>query len=357
MIPTSPILGFYDPFEQLPPAASTVAHEMDYIYYYTFWVSMFFLVLITLIMVWFAIKYRRKAPTDPMGVGPTHHTGLEVTWSVIPFFLVAYMFWIGVVQYEVMATPPGDAYRVDVTAKQWSWDFTYMNGITGNELHTYVGQPFSLRMDSLDVLHAFYCPSVRVKRDIVPGRTEWVWFEPIVPPVNENEPFPHEYYIFCAEYCGKDHSRMRAPLFVHANEEEFLKALDKMDTIQIDPNAPWKAGLKMVKRKGCLSCHSLVGNELASYPSWLELSQNWGKERDLKGGGKVRIDKNYVRDSILNPQRQIAAGYAPVMPRSTFKDKREELIITFLEKLKDLQEGADRQTLQDACDAEGIELK
>lgn len=361
----SPLAQFFDPFKQLPPGASTVSDKVDYVYYYIFWVSMFFLVLITLLLVWFAIKYRRKAPTDPMGVGPTHHTGLEVAWSVLPMFLVGYMFWIGIVEYEVMATPPGDAYRVDVSAKQWSWEFTYLNGIRGAELHTYLGQPFSLRMDSEDVLHAFYCPSVRVKRDIVPGRTEWVWFEPRVPPEdmdangNVTKPFPHQYQIFCAEYCGKDHSRMLAPLFVHENEAAFLAALNKMDVLAVDEQAPWKAGLTMIKRKGCLSCHTLTGNEIASYPSWLTLSQQWGRgeERELTNGTRVKIDKNYVRSSILNPQAEIAAGYSPVMPRSNFKDKREEYIIALIEKLKDLQEGEGRKALEDACKVEGIELK
>lgn len=333
----SSALGLADPLNQMPPVGSTVAADIDFAYMFIFWISAFFLVAITLVMVGFVIKYRRKDESEPFGTGPTHNMTLEVTWTVIPFILVCFMFYFGLDKYIAMATPPHDAYRVDVVAKQWSWEFTYPNPdgggqVGGPELHAFVGQPFSLRMNSTDVLHAFYVPEMRVKRDIVPGRTDFTWFEPIL---------AGEFWVFCTEYCGTSHSQMITKLYVHETRAEFDAALRKMGRLPV--GEPWEKGLVIWERAGCKQCHSLDGG-VATGPSWLYLSENWGKNRPLDDGSQVLVDDAYIKSSILKPASQVAADYQGVMPAAprllTDPAKPENIgyVTDLIEVLKDKQD-------------------
>lgn len=317
-----PVLAEVNSLGQLPRPMSTVANQIDWIYMFIFWVSAIFFVPIVALMIYFCVKYRRRSDSDPMPVGPTHNNALEITWTVIPFILVCFMFYYGVAHYSVMATSPTNSYRVDVKAAQWNWRFTYPNPdgggqVEGAELHTFVGQPFELRMTSDDVIHAFWCPEMRVKRDIVPGRVDSVWFEPIG---------PGEFWIFCTEFCGTGHSAMITKLHVHATQAGFDEALRKLG--KLPGGEGWEKGLVLWERGGCKQCHSLDGAS-ATGPSWLELSGfwkvsdpanplqgSWSGERLLTDGSRAVVDDEYIRESIVMPGAKIVSPYGSVMPAS-----------------------------------------
>lgn len=317
-----------DIFRQLPDVqGSTMAEGIDFTYYFIYWISVFFLVLVTVVMIYFVIRYRRRDEDEPFPQGPTHNTALELTWTVIPLILVLFMFYYGMDSYVALATPPQDSYRVDVRASKWKWEYQYLNGAVGGVLHTYVGQPFALRMTSSDVLHSWYCPSMRVKRDVVPGRTDTLWFEPTPQAVGEH-------IVYCAEYCGTEHSLMRSRLIVHATPEAWQAAITEMDTPK--GNVPWEKGYFLAIRKGCMSCHTLDGSELPQYPKWLDLSNSWGQTREFEDGGSAIIDDAYVAESIKVPGQHIVKGYENVMARNTFKSDEEiNWIVDFLRGLKD----------------------
>ena len=307
----------------LPPQASTVAGPMDGLYWFVYYVSLFFFVLICTLLVVFVVKYRRRDPNyAPKGL--THHTGLEVTWTIIPLIIAMFIFYFGYKQFLVMATPPDGAWRVNLAAKQWSFEFNYpdVESINGENLHTWIGNPTLLEMESTDVIHAFWSPAMRVKRDITPGRYSYVWFEPTQ---------VGEFHVFCAEFCGKDHSRMTAKLFVWENEDEARKKIFAEDKLT---GTNWEKGLAMVMRKGCLQCHT-VDDSVSTGPSWAETARllKDKKERETTKG-TVLVDRQYLMNSIKEPNEHIVNGFGPVMPRSSFRvEDRITYIVDFIEEL------------------------
>jgi len=203
----------------LPRQGSTVASEIDASWGIVYWLSVFFFALITFLLVYFIVRYRAR-PGYRMGDSPEHNTPLEVFWSVVPTLIVIYLFWIGYKGYLNMATPPQNAYEVLVNGQKWNWLFTYPNGHVDPELHVPVDTPVRLVMTSSDVIHSFYVPDFRIKRDVVPGRYNKLWFEAV-------EPGTHD--VFCAEYCGTNHSTMLAKLVVH-QRADFDKWLERPRT-------------------------------------------------------------------------------------------------------------------------------
>jgi cytochrome c oxidase subunit 2 len=183
--------------------ASNFVESVDGVFLFSIIMSVFFLVLITVLMLVFAFKYNRKR--NPKAVNVHSNTALEVTWTVIPTILVLILFWYGWVGYKKMADIPEDAMTVEVTAKMWLWQFKYDDGRVTDSLYLPVGQPVVLDLISSDVNHSFFVPAFRVKKDVYPGLDRKVWFIP-------NE--VGTYNIFCAEYCGLNHSTMLSKVFV-----------------------------------------------------------------------------------------------------------------------------------------------
>ncbi len=177
--------------------ASNFAKDVDFAFLFTLVVSVFFLVLITGLMIYFVIKYNRKR--NPQATNVHSNVALEITWTVIPTILVLIMFWYGWVGYVDMSEAPENTLNVDVTAQMWKWTFKYENGKTTDSLYVPINQPVKLNLHSLDVNHAFYIPKFRIKKDVYPNQNRMVWFE-----ANELGDFD----IACAEYCGLNHSYM-----------------------------------------------------------------------------------------------------------------------------------------------------
>ncbi|MEX1063344.1 MAG: cytochrome c oxidase subunit II [Balneolaceae bacterium] len=304
----------------LPPARSTYAAEVDALFNFVNVISLILLLGITIAIIYFSIKYRRRSEDDTTPL-ITHDSRLEITWAVIPLILVLITFAWGFNTYLTTTTVPDDAYEVRVTATSWRWDFQYEEGQTSvNELHVPAGRPVRLVMISNDVIHSFYVPDLRIKMDVLPNRYSQVWFE-------ATEPF--ESQIYCAEYCGAAHSNMLADIIVHS-QEDFNTWLEEGDTID-ESLTPAELGQQLVDRQGCLACHSTDGSRLQG-PSFQGV---FGRERPLEDGTTVTADENYIRQSLLEPMSQVADGYPAIMPPYTSLSDRE--IDSIIEYLKTLE--------------------
>ncbi|QGJ72045.1 Cytochrome c oxidase subunit II [Planctomycetales bacterium 10988] len=304
-----------------PPAASNVAEGIDWVFYFILYLCLFFFVLITGLMLAFMWLYRRREGVPALG-GPSHNNALEIAWSVIPSFLLVYLFYVGFVGYLDLRTVPEEAYEIQVNAKKWAWAFTYPGDISTNELHLPVNQDVRLVMNSTDVIHSLYVPAFRTKMDVVPGRYTKMWM---------NATKKGEYKLFCTEYCGEKHSAMLAKVVVE-DWGEFEKWLAKEGDL-VGNYGYEKAGEMLYQRKGCNQCHSIDGSAMKG-PTF---KGAFGKEREIEGQSeKVVMDENYIRESILNPQAKIHKGYPAVMPtfQGQIKDEEINAIIAYLKTLK-----------------------
>jgi len=312
----------------LPPQVTTTAGATDLVFYFIYWISVFFFILIVGLMVYFAIRYRRRYAGRKATGTATHSTALELTWTFIPLVLVLVMFYMGFRGYMDIANPPGDAMEVYVNARKWSWSFTYPNGHVDNQLHVPVDQPVRLILSSADVIHSFYVPAFRLKKDAVPGRYNQAWFE-----ANKTG----EYIALCAEYCGTEHSNMWARVIVHEPgmfEGWLTDASDPFRT-----RSMVEVGELMYTKHACNTCHTVDGSQHTG-PSFRNL---FGREGLMRDGKRVLADENYIRESIIEPQAKIVSGYDPVMPtyKGQINDREITALIEYIKTLADIQAGGD----------------
>lgn len=305
----------------LPPAKSTIAGDVDSLFGFMLLTSFVIFVGIIIAIITFIIIYKRKSEQDVTSL-IDHNTTLEVVWSIIPLFLIVFVFYWGFTDYLRLNKAPDDAYEVQVIGQKWNWAFKYANGYTSpNELVVPVGRPIKLVMQSRDVLHSFYIPDFRIKHDVIPNRYTSVWFEAIE---------TGESVIFCTEYCGTSHSNMLAKVKVVDNAE-FEKFLKESGGRPADmPLAEY--GKILYTKTGCQTCHSLDGTKLVG-PSYKGI---FGTERVFTDGSKTIVDETYIKNSILNPNEKIVAGYAPVMPtyQGILSNDDIDAIIEFIKEQK-----------------------
>jgi len=304
-----------------PMRGTAEAAMVDQVFYFIFIVAVFFFALILGLMTFFTLKYRRRPGVDSLP-SPSHSTGLEMVWTIIPTILVAVMFVWGFWGYMGMQHAPDDSYEIQVLAKKWSWNFVYPNGHVEPDLHVPVDQPIRLLMTSDDVIHSLYIPAFRLKMDIVPGRYTKTWF-------HATETGKHQLY--CAEYCGTQHSTMLAKVVVHPRGE-FEKWLEEAANF-LERMTPAEGGELLVQRRGCLQCHSLDGTARVG-PTFKGV---FGTQQAMVSGQNVTVDENYILESILEPMAKIRAGYKPVMPtyKGQLKDEEITAIIAFIKTLKE----------------------
>lgn len=316
----------------LPPQASSIADNVDYLFNFITGISVFFFVLIIALMVFFVLRYRRKYPGQEPAGRATHNTALELAWTVLPLIIVLYIFWVGLQQWSKMFSAPDNAYPILVSAKQWSWTFRYPNGYVSGKLHVPGGVPVKLTLKSRDVIHSFYVPAFRVKRDVVPGRYNKLWFKAKPPPPGKEYV---EYRLVCAEYCGTDHSGMITTVRVHQPGWEPPKPK------VLGPKATTKeliAAGRDIYNLYCASCHTTTG-EPAIGPTWKGL---FGSTEKVEVEGEiieVEVDSQYIRTSILDPQRAIVVGYPPTMPPlgGLFSEQELDALIAFIKSLSNKQ--------------------
>ena len=303
----------------MPPRASTVSGDVDNLFNFIMWLSIFFFVLIMVLMVVFVWRYRHRRGDDPsQSSRGSHSTALELTWTIIPTILVVIIFYYGFRGFLDMAVSPPNAYEIQVTARTWSWTFTYPNGAVTNELHIPKDTPIRLVLSSDDVIHSFFVPAFRVKRDAVPGRFNRMWFTATM---------SGTYDVFCTEYCGRDHSEMKTKAVVYETMDEFRKWLE--ETARWEGRmTPVEAGKMLIEQRGCVSCHSLDGSR-GQGPTFKDV---FGSQRPLTAGPAAVADEDYIRESILYPSAKIVAGYPPVMPSFAGSLREEDIraIIAFL---------------------------
>jgi len=301
----------------LPTEGSAYARQVDDLYLFIILLSAFFFLLIAVSVGYFILRYRRRGPDD---VTPniTHNFKLEVVWTVIPLVLVIFLFFWGFQTYMEGRVAPADALEIQVVAKQWLWQFEYPDGTrTINELHIPVGQPVKMVMSSDDVIHSFYVPSFRVKMDVLPNRYTELWFEPQEVGVNQ---------LFCAEYCGTGHSGMLGKIYVDT-PEDYQKWREQGD--QSSQGMPLaELGAQLYQSRGCVACHSIDGTR-GQGPSFKGI---FGEPQTMADGSSVTVDENYIRESILEPQAKIVAGFQPIMPtfQGLLRDREISALIEFI---------------------------
>jgi cytochrome c oxidase subunit 2 len=305
----------------MPVQGSAAAPAVDRIFDFILWVSIFFFILIVGLMVIFVVRYRRREGREEAEASARHNTALEITWTVIPIGIVIAIFAWGFKVYLDINVPPANSYEVLVTGQKWKWLFTYPNGQVDESLHVPVDTPVRLVMTSEDVIHGFYIPAFRLKRDVVPGRYVKVWFRAVK---------VGEYQIYCTQYCGTGHSDMWAKVIVHepGGFERWLR--EASDFLKKMP--PAQAGERLYRTRGCAQCHSVDGAG-GTGPTFSKLFEH---KVAVEGGKTVIADEDYVRESIMDPQAKIVLGFQPVMP--TFKGRLTDQEITaIIEYLKTLQ--------------------
>jgi cytochrome c oxidase subunit II len=279
-----------------PESASTTANSVDYLYFYLIGVSVIMTVLIFTAVFVFALKYRRRSEHEIPA--PIHGSlKLEITWSVVPFLIMLTFFWWGAQIFFANASPPADSMDVYAVGKQWMWKIQYPEGQREiNELHVPVGRPVKVTLASEDVIHSFFIPAFRVKHDVVPGRYDTMWFTATK---------PGRYHLFCAEYCGTEHSGMVGwvTVLTEPDYENWLSGNGSEGTMV-------QQGERLFGQLGCATCHQL--DQQGRCPN---LRGVYGSHVQLTDNKSVTADEAYIRESILNPNAKIVAGYhQDVMP-------------------------------------------
>jgi len=304
----------------MPTQSSTIAGEVDWLFNLILGISVFFFVLIVVVMLVFVVKYRRREGWETAPESTSHNTLLELTWTGIPIAIVVVIFFFGFKSYLNISTPPANAYQIQVSGQKWNWSFTYPNGYVDQNLHVPADRPVELLMTSVDVIHSFYVPAFRVKMDVVPGRYTKAWFEATM---------PGEFNIFCAEYCGTGHSDMSAMVIVHPSGE-FGPWLEKASNFLLTMT-PEEGGRKLYEIRGCAQCHSVDGGPRTG-PTFFKL---FGKDEKLNDGSTINVDENYIRESLLEPNAKVVAGFEAVMPtyQGRLKDDEIGALIAYIKSL------------------------
>jgi cytochrome c oxidase subunit II len=308
-----------------PTQASTMAARIDTLYVFLVAMSAFFTILIAALVIYFAIRYRRRAANQ---TGQDVHGAmlLEITWTVVPLIITMVIFFWSANLFFAMAKPPADTINLYVVGKQWMWKVQHPGGQAEiNEIHVPVGRDVKLTMTSQDVIHDVYIPAFRVKADVLPGKYTHLWFRATK---------PGRYHMFCAEYCGLQHSGMIGWVTVMEPQqyEAWLAGGAGQGSLA-------SAGEKLFQELACSSCHRSDSQGRGPV-----LDGVFGSQVALEDGRLVTADEAYVRESILNPQAKIVAGFKPLMP--TFQGLvSEEGVLQLIEYIKSLKaRGPDTRT-------------
>jgi len=313
------------PFSIFPPQASTLAPRTDHLLFYLLAMSGLMSVLIAALIFYFSVRYRRR-PGNERATQVDGSNRLEIAWSVVPLVIFLFTYVWGANVFFFAYTPPPDALELYGVGKQWMWKFQHLSGQREiNELHVPVGRNVKVIFTSEDVLHDLFIPAFRVKADAVPGRYSAIWF---------NATRVGEYHLFCAEYCGTNHSGMIGTVYV-------MQPNDYQTWLSSAANASLSTttGVSSLRTQGehlftqlsCATCH--VSDGSGKGPSLVGV---YGSKITLADGSTVNADEDYLRESILNSQRRTVAGYQQIMP--TFQGiVTEEDLASLIEYIKSTQ--------------------
>lgn len=317
-------MRFFD-FPIFPDSASAFAEKVDALYYFALAVSAFFSLLIAVMIFFIFVRYRRRLDGPQVGDRISEPKSLEIAWSIIPLVITMVMFvWGAAVFYEKMSVP-ADAEEFLATGKQWMWKFQHPEGHREiNTLHVPVGKKIRLTMTSEDVIHSLFIPAFRIKQDVLPGRYTTLWFEATR---------PGTYHLFCAEYCGAEHSRMIGSVYVMEQDEyqDWLAGGRSSLT-------PAESGEALFAQYACNTCHE--AENTGRGPSLVGVA---GKPVQLVGGRTVVADDTYLRESITNPGAKIVQGYQLLMPTYQGQISEEGILhlIAYIKSLSATEEPRD----------------
>ena len=322
-------------FTIFPESASEFAPQYDLLYYFLTAITVFFSALIFGLIIYFCIKYRRKENDQPT---PTlESTRLEVFYTVVPFIIVMVLFFWGAGLYFTVFNDPEDPLNVHVIGKQWMWKVQHMEGRREiNELHVPVNRKVQLTMGSQDVIHSFFIPAFRVKQDVVPGRYSTMTFTPTKAGV---------YHLFCAEYCGAQHSGMVGRVVVMEQDE--YNAWLTGGTVE--DVTPAEAGRQLFTSLGCITCHAVQAPTMAGL---------YGRQQEVvlpNGQTKViTADEKYLRESITNSGDMVVKGYQPIMPSyrppSTITEEQISQLVAYIRSLRNAKQGPGGDEVQQKPD-------
>ncbi len=309
-----------DGLRLIPEAASTQAAEVDALYWALLAVSGVLVLVLAALLVYFGLKYRAGSPSSRQGRASRHARShhLELAFAGVLLVVFSVLFWWASRLYLDIHRTPAASMTVNVIGEQWMWKAQHPSGAREiNTLHVPVGEPIRLRIAAEDVIHSFFVPAFRIKRDAIPGTYTYAWFEATA---------EGEYSLFCAEYCGTDHSRMRGKV-VAMSPEDYEQWLGENGGGR-DLAAQ---GEQLFRSYGCDDCHLSVPTEQAP-----ALAGAFGREVHLADGTRVTADERYLRDSILRPRKHVVAGYEASMPTFEGQIRADEIleIIAYIQSLE-----------------------
>jgi len=311
-----------------------MASQVDGLYLFLVSVSVFFTLLIFALVFVFAVKFRKSAHAKAEHIEGS--LPLELTWTLIPLGITMIFFAWGALIYFQEARPPRGAMEVYAVGKQWMWKFEHETGQREiNALHVPVGRDVKMIMSSQDVIHSFYVPAFRIKQDVLPGRYTTTWFRPTK---------VGTYHLFCAEYCGTEHSGMIGEVVVMEATAYQAWLANGGATASMSAN-----GKELFSQLGCATCHRF--DTQGRGPNLVGI---FGKPVQLNDGRTVMADENYIRESILNPQAKIVAGFQPIMPTFQGQVTEESLgaLVSYVKSLSQPQQKAEGGTPQPAAASE-----
>jgi cytochrome c oxidase subunit 2 len=329
----------------MPSQASTVAGEVDSLFYLILYICYFFFFLIVALMVGFVWRYRfRKGQPEDVGAPAGHSTALEMLWTIPPTIIVLFIAWKGFRGYMDMAVPPPNAYEIQVTGQMWNWAFKYPNGHIDTTLHVPKDTPIRLVLDSVDVIHSLYIPHFRLKRDAVPGRFNRFWFTATMSQGERDSSgkWVNGFPVYCAEYCGTSHSEMVTEAIVHPNRQMFEDWL--ADASRWSDKMTYQERGAQIHQMFCVACHSVDGTA-GTGPSW---KNAFGATHPLADGSNVTVDEDYIRESIYYPQRKVVAGYPAGGMNSFLGQLSEEDVKAVIWYMKSISDNFDKSLLPSA---------
>lgn len=302
-----------------PPQATSTAAEVDWLYYSLVGMTVFFTLLICAVIVTFLVRYRSTARLNRrIHVSHKRLLMIEIGWMLPPLAIVMGSFFWGAAIFFDQRQEPADPLRIYVVGKQWMWKVQHEGGRREiNSLHVPTGRPVVLTMISEDMIHSFYIPAFRSKMDVLPGRYTVQWFEPTQ---------TGTYHLFCAEYCGTDHSRMIGSVIVQT-PEQYAQWLE-----DDEEEPPASRGRRLFQQYRCNDCH--VQSEDRRGPP---LTNLLGSQVTTVDGRTVTADLKYFRNSIRNPDDDVVAGYQAVMP--PYPQITEEEILLIMAYLESVSAG------------------
>jgi cytochrome c oxidase subunit II len=311
----------WENFPLWPERASTMAGRVDELYIFLLLVCGMMTVLVSLTVIFFAVKYRKRPGHRAQQIDGSNV--LEITWSIFPMAFFLIFFAWGAILYFQERTPPRDAMEVYTVAKQWMWKFEHPEGVREiNALHVPTGRDVKVIMTSQDVIHSFFVPAFRIKQDVLPGRYTVAWFHPTR---------PGTYHLFCAEYCGTQHSGMIGDVVVMepAQYEAWLSGGPAGAPLAV-------TGKNLLTQLGCSTCH--LFDTQGRGPN---LAKVFGSKVLLEDGRTIVADENYVRESIVSPGSKVVSGFKPIMPtfQGLISDDQLNALVAYVKSLSQQQSG------------------